>query len=38
MISMLKEVDQIEAAIMEGERNGKMVFELIDKIGSNYLI
>lgn len=32
MIGMLKEVDKVEGGIMECERNGKLIFEMIGQI------
>lgn len=32
MIGMLKEIDKVEAGIMECERNGKQIFDLLGQI------
>lgn len=38
MILMLKEVDRVEAGVMECERNGKLIMDLIGQIGINTVI
>lgn len=34
MIGILKEIDRVESGVVECEKNGKMVFELLAKIGN----